>query len=1131
MRGRKWTEEFLKTQCSKQVPSPGRKRIERNEVVTQKRDDRSECLRVIIDEDVVAEGAVEYLVRGRVQSAAKDREGVFVGNASFMTKFEVLVANSIVTCSDDFIPVRLMFSSPSKVCMSRGTHIGDIHLFSDKDGYTENVRNIGVSFDDNRESSVMEKFETQLRELPRDQEGVMREIISEFLDVFSKNKFDLGFNCAVEHRIDTGGAAPVACATRRVPVALESKIDDLIEQLLEQKIIQPSESPWNSPIVVVAKKNGDVRMCIDYRKLNSLTRRPIFPIPDAQQICDTLHGSEYFSTIDLSQGYYQIPVADEDVEKTAFSTRMGHYEFLRMPFGLCSAPATFQQMMHKVLSNHNWEKCLIYIDDVLIFGRSAEEHYQRLRSVLQRIREAGLKLSPEKCVFMQREVEFLGHVIGKDGIKTSDTKIEKILKWPTPANEDQLRSFLGLCGYYRRFIKGYCYLAAPLEKLCQGTFQKSKPNRKTTVERKLEWNEQHEQNFQKLKNALVSAPVLSFPTREGHFILDTDACHDGIGAVLSQVQEGKEKVIAYASHKLSQSERQYCITRKELLAVYKYTTQFKHYLYGKKFTIRTDHRALCWMLNWKRPSTSQYCSWIAELENYDFEIHYRPGKEHINADALSRLPSCEQCELKHEEPKRRRNVKVLDHKECKTENIRKLSMSAVKNWNQEEDQDIKIVFQLMKSGKMKERCPEELKHASYIAKKLWSHRESLRIRGDMLFLAQDDQYALVVPRRERKMLILNYHQSLGHIGIGKLVDVMKRKFYWPSMSTDIRLIVNTCRGCAERKVKAPIKHNPEHVCTGYPFEKIAVDIAGPLQPSRCGDRYILAIIDYFSKFPMLIPLRNIDSKTVAEAIFTNWICLFGVPDVIHSDRGSCFESELFYEMCRLAGISKSKTAPYYPQSDGLVERLFRTVKDMIHITATCFQRDWREVIPIVELGLRSTIQRSTNLTPFEVVFGKRMKTPVEWAHIVKWGIQKEGNQRTQCQSEYVLELQRKMAEIHMKVIETCMKRDESDKEEIRKKVKPLQIGDKCMAKVLPRAGRLYDKRYNGPYVVTRLLGDWTYELKHIQSGEVIQRNYYQVKKIMSGSNWSEERITPRRQKEDSRPKRSTAPPKRLGFHH
>ena len=312
-----------------------------------------------------------------------------------------------------------------------------------------------------------------------------------------------------------------------------------------------------------------------------------------------------------------------------------------MPMGISTIPATFQRLMHKIFEKEKWHECLIYLDDILIFSNSIEEHIQRLKTIFSRIRESGVKLSPKKCTFLKTEVSYLGHTISNEGIRTDKRKTEKVHAWPAPKSIEDLRSFLGLCGYYRKFIKDYGKIVSPLEEACKEKWNKKRTKKMTP----LVWNEELDKSFRNLKVALTSAPVLAFPSKNGRFILDTDASHDCIGAVLSQMQGSEEKVIAYASRKLSQSERQYCITRKELLSVYYFVTYFKHYLLGRHFTVRTDHRSLCWLLNWKDPNTSQYCRWRQELEIYDMEVQYRRGEKHINADAMSRMPDCGQCNV------------------------------------------------------------------------------------------------------------------------------------------------------------------------------------------------------------------------------------------------------------------------------------------------------------------------------------------------------------------------------------------------------------------------------------------------------------------------------------------------------
>lgn len=1026
-------------------------------------------------------------VVGKVKSNGDKCEGTFFPLTPALGKREMLAATAIVDYSEDFIPVRVINLSSLRKGLYKGTCLGVVEPSSPEILHTcRNMRDHGSALD------VEQTFRKDFESLSPTEAKQLRDILTEYSDVFSRDKMDLGCVQGVWHTIDTGDAMPIACSPRRVPQGLEEKVDQLVDQLLQHNIIQPSNSPWNAPIVIVRKKDGDVRMCVDYRKLNAVTKRPIFPIPEPQHLFDALDGAGYFTTIDFSQGYHQVAVAEEDIPKTAFTTRKGQFEYLRMPFGLCSAPATFQRMMHRVLKHENWQSCLIYLDDVLIFGLTAAEHNERLRAVLQRIREANLKLSPTKCHFFRKEVEYLGHIVSSEGIKTSPAKVEKIKNWPTPANSDELRSFLGLCGYYRKFINDYSSIVAALEKLCNGQQAARSPKQPKSWT----WTKLHEDSFAHLKWCLTHAPVLAFPRKEGRFILDTDASHDGIGAVLSQLQDGHERVIAYASHKFSKAERAYCITRKELLSVYRYVLLFKHYLYGRTFTVRTDHQALSWLLNWKRPSTSQYCTWIAELETYDMEIVHRPGRLHINADVLSRLPSCEQCGVKHLDPQKRRAVKNLECQERTAEEservLCKISASS-SNWDQESDPDTQVILLLLRSGRVQEAHPQELSGASETVKSLWSNRAHLRLRGGLLYFRNNkEEYALIVPKSKQAWLIQTTHQTLGHVGVTKTLSALKGRYYWPQMEQHTRLVLNTCKSCAVRKTgNTGIRPQPQKMITGFPFEKIAIDITGPLPPCHSGERFILGVIDCFSKYPALIPLRATDSKTVAHALVKNWISVFGVPHCVHSDRGSNFVSDLFREMCSLFGIKKSQSAPYYPQSDGFIERLFRTAKDMIFATSNSFKRDWKEVLPLVEMGLRSTVQVTTKVSPFEVLFGTTMRLPLLWIDDATAANGRYDDGPRVCSSQYILDLKQRLATVHQKVLENL--RRPSKKPSGNVNVKPLCIGTHVMALILPKEKGLLLPRYDGPYIVTGKLGDWTYRLQHLQTKRIIDRNHHHVK--------------------------------------
>jgi hypothetical protein len=315
------------------------------------------------------------------------------------------------------------------------------------------------------------------------------------------------------------------------------------------------------------------------------------------------------------------------------------------------------------------------------------------------------------------------------------------------------------------------------------------------------------------------------------------------------------------------------------------------------------------------------------------------------------------------------------------------------------------------------------------------------------------------------------------------------------MEEDIRLMISSCMPCLQRKSCGAPKLPPmQFSVTGYPFEKIAIDIAGPLPLSKNGERYLLGIVDYFSKYPMLLPIKNMESKTVAEAIFTNWICTFGVPDVIHSDRGTSFESELFHELCQLTGVRKTKTAPYYPQSDGLIERLFRTVKDMIYATTQTYNRDWRDILPIVAMGLRSSVQRSIGVSPFEVIFGHTMRTPLQWRYPIPATLKSSANNI----SEYVLDLKERLKRVHQ-LLRQHNSANKEKRSDGTNTCPPWKIDDIVMAKILPTIKGVDMPRYYGPFVIIERLGSWTYRLKHKVTEEVIDRNIHHLKKMNSNS--------------------------------
>ena len=376
------------------------------------------------------------------------------------------------------------------------------------------------------------------------------------------------------------------------------------------------------------KKDGKKRFCIDYRRLNDVTIKDAYPLPRVDETLDHLSDSRWFSSMDMNAGYWQVKVEEADEPKTAFPSRRGLFEFQVMPFGLCNAPATFERLMEIVLAGLHWEICLIYLDDVIVTGKTFDDMLTNLSTVLERFRDAGLKLKPNKCHLFAEEVEFLGHLISSEGIRTDPKKTEAIRTWPIPGCLRDVRSLLGLCSYYRRFIYRFAELAKPLHRL-------------TEKDVKFDWTPDCMLAFESLKQKLTGAPVLSQPDFREPFILDTDASDMAIAAVLSHKQNGEEKVVAFASRALSKSERKYCVTRKELLAVVHFVKYYRHYLYGRQFLLRTDHSSLRWIMNFKDPE-GQLARWLEILSVYDMKIEHRPGRLHGNADALSRRV-CKQC--------------------------------------------------------------------------------------------------------------------------------------------------------------------------------------------------------------------------------------------------------------------------------------------------------------------------------------------------------------------------------------------------------------------------------------------------------------------------------------------------------
>ncbi len=578
------------------------------------------CYRVVSGQSVTVPPNSEFLMAGTVVDAPGNARWGLVEPAQHCAVADLAVGKTLVELQRTSVAVRVMNLSEEPRTITKGALVAScvpVDCVRSLDSLPKDAINQDLP------PHMEDLYERSSKLLTVQQRGALRSFLIEYSDFFSRNPEDLGRTDMVKHHIVTGDALPIRQPPRRQPWEKRKEANIAVETLQEQGLIEPSDSPWASPIVLVRKKGGTWRFCVDYRKLSSVTQKDAYPLPRIEDTLEVLSGMQLFSTLDLRSGYWQVELDPSDKAKTAFAMEQGLWQFRVMPFGLCNAPATFERLMDRVLAGLPLTTALVYIDDILVPAKTFEHGIDNLRSVFERLRAAKLKLSPEKCSLSQERVTYLGHVISYAEIATDPSKIEAVRSWPRPFNSAELRSFLGLCSYYRRFVLNFADVAQSLYAVVN---QKS-----------FTWTVEAETAFRALKTALISAPILGYPKQEGQLIVDTDASNFGVGAVLSQIQDGQERVLAYYIRVLSPQERNCCVTRREILAVVKGVQHFHHYLYGRPTLVRTDHAALRWLFAFRHPE-GQLARWLQRLQEYDLTIQYRPGAQHLNADAMSRRP-------------------------------------------------------------------------------------------------------------------------------------------------------------------------------------------------------------------------------------------------------------------------------------------------------------------------------------------------------------------------------------------------------------------------------------------------------------------------------------------------------------
>ena len=948
----------------------------------------------------------------------------------------ILIPREVVTVdSDGTIPIRLTNASFEEVRMLKESDVGTLHSilpggdneFDLCDDKRTNDRHamtcvgpteadfLGTSDDgEGRRVSTSPVGDVESSEMSAEGKAELKRLVGEYQDIFSRHSGDIGCTHLTQHRIDTGDAPPIRQPPRRIPASIKEQVERQKEQMMRDGVIEPSDSPWCSPVVLARKKDGSFRFCVDMRAVNSVTRGLAHPLPRVDDALDSLAGARWYTTLDLATGYWQVEIAPEDREKTAFTTGRGLHQFRVMAMGLKNAGGTFQRLMELVLAGLDTRTCLVYLDDIILFNKTEQEHLETLRDVFGRIREAGLKLKPQKCHLARSEVTFLGHSVSEAGVKPDPRNVDKVLTWPEPATDSDMNSFLGLCGYYANFIEGYAEIAKPLR------------NAAITPGRVV-WTAEMRHAFTQLKGILASPPVLSLPRFQGTFVLYTDACNTTVGSVLTERIDDEERVIAYDSKVLTKQQIKWPTYDKELWAVVHAIRRFRQYTTGAKFLVVTDHKPLANIprsIAVERDGTGRRGRWAVELSSFEFDVKIKAGAEHGNADALSRRPP---------EPPRAPELLqstppgVQPAVRIKEEASPKMSSAGVltatshvpQNGSPRGDLDTGVrpdpdrtgVDQTqatvnVSSGDEGQGGTQDLRQAQeqnrylqlirgWLEKKEEPDRSKIGAWG-MVFLPRWEKamvsngiigimtgegFRAAVPEELQKEIIrmAHDHATSGHMGRRRTSFRVRQRFIWPGMYKDIREFCDGCILCQRRQRPSPAKRAPMVTeTTSRPFERIAVDVT-EMPVSVKGNNCALIIMDYFSKYVRIYPMANQKTETILECLL-DWVYDFGVPDRLHSDQGSQFESRVFRAMCERLGIHKTRTTPYHPESDGMVERFNRTLKDMVSKYIDAEGLHWDDSIKTYSMAYNSSVHSATGYTPFYLVHGYEPRMPLDAAY-------------------------------------------------------------------------------------------------------------------------------------------------------
>jgi transposase InsO family protein len=917
-------------------------------------------------------------------------------------------------------------------------------------------------------------------DLSSDEYEQLSQLLHKHKDVFSRNEDDLGYTDVIKHKIYTTDEIPVKLADRRVPPPLQPEVRKELQKWLDAGVITESSSPYASQIVVVKKKDGTIRICCDFRALNKKTVKDAFPLPNITETLESLGKAKYFSSLDLTQGFMQVALDEQDSSKTAFRALGSLYQFTRLPYGLCNSPATFERLMTKVFGDLHMRSLVLFLDDILVYASTVKEMIENLDTVFSRLQQVNLKLKPTKCYLFQKELLYLGHKISEHGIGTDPKKISAITQWPVPSTRKNLKSFVCLASYYRRFVPNFASIAAPLTDLM------TRDNNGKTKNDHIEhlWTEDCSKAFETLKQQLISAEVLAYPDFTQPFEVETDASGKGLGAVLLQKgPDGRKRPICYASRKLRKYENnmeRYSSMKLELLALkWAITEKFRDYLYGQRFIVYTDNRALAHLNSSRAAATELH--WLTDLASFNFEVRFKPGFQNTVADALSRNPVEEEI-LWESNP----SEQSTEIPECVREEvfIRAMEVERIETdmctsmpgytkeqiqLMQKEDPILQRVLQVFQTGK--KLTAKQLKAESPPVRKTLKHWDQLFMKDNILFrrmkLNHEEVEQLLLPRKIISEVLRLTHDMAGHQGRERTTALVAARCFWANMLKDISSYCEKCERCWIAKMGPRVVPRMCHLIAVRPLHMLAVDFT-LLEKSSSGLENVLVLTDVFTKYTLAFATRDQKAQTVAKVLVQEWILKFGVPERLHSDCGRSFENSLIQELCSFYGISKTKTTPFHPQGNSQCERFNRTMHDLLRTLPPEQKKCWPKFLPSLCFTYNCTPHASTSYSPFFLMFGMHPRLPVDIL------LNQEDDQDSLSTDDWVEHHKKQIKEAHKLALENTQKKASQRKERHDQKAGDFDIpvGTKVLLRhrVLGR-NKIQDCWDPLQYIVVRRLDD------------------------------------------------------------